>query len=193
MIKPLHMTILFVVTIGVVAAFVGMLLFRPSGLEKIHRSIERSYSTVEHISPAQLAQSPSDEFVLFDVRELDEYAVSHLDGAIRVDPDIDVETFIAEHREALAGKTPVFYCSVGRRSSALLSRLDTVLKSADVKGAYNLEGGAFRWSNENRLFIKDGVETEMIHPYNLFWGRYLKNKHAIQYAPEKSADVDANK
>jgi rhodanese-related sulfurtransferase len=67
--------------------------------------------------------------VLFDVRHEGECAVSHLPGAVRVDPDISAETFIEKHGALLRGSQAILYCSTGRRSSELIARLNEFCKA----------------------------------------------------------------
>ncbi len=178
------LAVLFLLGFGV-TAFVW---FRSASLDAVHRSIERDFADVAHLTTASLAGEGDDNVVLFDVRAPEEYSVSHLDGAIRVDPDISVDAFIEAHGEGLAGKKVVFYCSVGRRSSILAARLDAALRDAEIASAYNLKGGIFQWSNENRRMVSSGGSTNAVHPYNEFWARYVDDKKAIRYTPKPGGD-----
>ena len=113
--------------------------------------------------------------LLFDTRAPEEYAISRLRGAIRVDPEMDAETFIAAYKDTLKDKDLVFYCSVGYRSSIFAERLQKVTTAAHYASIANLRGGLFRWYNEDRPLFRD-VQVDTIHPYDEHWGRFLKKK-----------------
>ena len=105
--------------------------------------------------------------LLFDVREPEEYEVSHLPGAQPV-PSRD------EALRALQNVSPnqriVLYCSVGYRSSDLAGFL---MKRGFTK-VYNLEGSIFAWANEERPVYRGKKRVRVVHPYDNNWGRLLK-------------------
>ena len=92
-------------------------------LQTIQQDIEADYTTIRHIGSADLEdlQGKPDGPVLFDVRETEEFAVSRLADAKQVDPDIANAAFMQRHGASLRGKTVIFYCSVGVRSSQPVS------------------------------------------------------------------------
>ncbi|MEO0576091.1 MAG: rhodanese-like domain-containing protein [Pseudomonadota bacterium] len=149
-------------------------------IAKIHADIEADYADVAHIDPDALDALPQDSRVLFDVREADEYGVSHLSGAIRVDPGMSAAQFNERYASLLVDKTAVFYCSVGRRSSLLAQRLAQSDTTSGASRIYNLVGGIFQWRNEERALVDDDGATDAVHPYNRFWGRLIKDKRAIR-------------
>lgn len=150
-------------------------------LDDIHESIKQKYN-VEHIDNQALsAQSSDSNFILFDVRERQEYDVSHIENAIQVDPEISVEEFFVRHTDKLDNKVVVFYCSVGERSSKLLEKLQDKLTGTGATSAYNLEGGAFKWHNDQIELVKDGLHTRDIHPYNAYWGQLIEAEESISY------------
>ena len=73
----------------------------------------------------------------------------------------------------LKGKTVVFYCSVGVRSSALAESVKADLLAAGTKEVVNLEGGIFGWHNQSRPLVDKSGPTTFVHPYNAYWGRLL--------------------
>lgn len=150
-------------------------------LDRFHAGLIQRYAEVRHLSTDELAGMNPDEVILFDVRDRSEYDVSRIDGAIRVPPSISASDFIAEHAASLSGKTVVFYCSVGERSSRLADR---VMSHAPETGSvYNLAGGLFKWHNEYRDVVAEGGETDAIHPFNRKWGRLLERRDAIRTQP----------
>ncbi len=173
--------------------FATLLLAAPpvwanKGLETIQSKLERRYEDLSHIDGEALAGRQSDNLVLFDVRRKEEFAVSHLKGAVQIDPNMDAATFLENYGEMLEGKTAVFYCSVGRRSSAFLNKVRDGLAEEGVEDAHNLEGGIFRWRNEDRTLWRDGASTRAVHPYNRYWGRLIEDKSAIRYTGEEGSD-----
>lgn len=175
------------VAVVVLTIAAGDVIAMEPALEKIQRDIEKRHPHVRHINADEFSSLNKDNVVIFDVRKEAEYNVSHLDGAIRVDPDIKPAEFIGRHGDRLEGKTAVFYCSVGRRSSLLAARVIDLVQTKHAKGSYNLEGGLFHWRNENRPLTRHGQTTTFIHPYNIYWGRLIKDKEAIRYRPAHSS------
>lgn len=163
------------------------------GLEKIQRYIEKRHQEVRHVSADAFAALDKDTLVVFDVRKAEEYEVSHIENAIRVDPDVKPANFINQHGGRLNGKTVVFYCSVGRRSSALVSRIDDLVQAKHAKASYNLAGGLFHWRNEKRPLMSNGQATTSIHPYNIFWGRLIEDKEAIRFTPVRPPAPNSGK
>jgi rhodanese-related sulfurtransferase len=140
-------------------------------LETMTRKVSSEFSDVPQISTSDLATwlavparvHPQ----LLDVRELDEYAVSHLAGAIQVSPDATSDQLIGKIDFS---KPVVLYCSVGYRSSVLARRLI----AAGAKETMNLEGSIFKWANEGRPMFRDSGRTHKAHPYNRKFGRMLQ-------------------
>lgn len=142
--------------------------------------IERDFPAVESIRTDSLAAWLADSTrvppLLLDAREREEYAVSHLRGALHVDPDASAEALTAALSEDLDPARPVVvYCSVGYRSARVTDRL----RAAGVRDVRNLEGSIFRWANEGRPVVRDGVPVRTVHPYDAVWGRLLdRDLHA---------------
>ena len=145
-----------------------------AALDEVVREISGEFDEVPRISTgdldAWLGDASRRDPLLLDVREPEEFALSHLSGAIRVDPDATAESLKPRLKDAEA---IVVYCSVGHRSSVLAQRLIDAGWS-DVK---NLEGSIFQWANEGRAMVDAaGEPTRRVHPYNERYGRLLKKK-----------------
>ncbi len=141
------------------------------GLALLKKIIRLKFPGVIQLQPLDLAawladpQRPTP--LLLDVRRPEEYAVSHLPGALLVEPEIDAQTLITQ----LDSNRPVVvYCSVGYRSSALAQRL----RQQGFTHVYNLEGSLFAWANERGPIECDGQPTTNVHPYSLKYRRLLK-------------------
>lgn len=110
--------------------------------------------------------------LLLDARTPEEFAVSHLPGAVRVDPNASSEALadeVATLRGSDCERPVVVYCSVGIRSARVVERL----QQAGIDAVYNLDGAIFRWASEGRPVLCDGEPVRDVHPYNAVWGRLL--------------------
>ena len=140
------------------------------GWSTVEGTIRSQYPDVRQLATDSLAawldRPGRPRPVLLDVRQEAEYAVSHLRGAVRVDPDAEDLSSLADVPK---GAPVVAYCSVGYRSSALAERL----MEAGYTDVWNLEGSIFRWANEGRPVYRDGRPVEAVHPYDRLWGTLL--------------------
>jgi len=155
-------------------------------LKSVHEWIEGAYPSVDHIDSTEYLQEfePSNDVIVFDVREPEEYQVSHLKDAIQVDPAISRQDFIEQFGETLKDKQVVFYCSVGRRSSLLVDRVSDSLIDQGVADIYNLKHGIFGWHDEQKPLVNENQETDYVHPFSWRWKRYLKRKEFARYEVE---------
>ena len=112
-----------------------------------------------------------------------EYDVSHIAGALQVDPNIDTDVFETKFSKILKNKTVIVYCSVGQRSSSFADRVQTAALRNGAVSVQNLEGGLFGWHNDSRNMVNASGPTSQIHPYNSYWGRLIENKDSIRYHP----------
>ncbi|RME99768.1 MAG: hypothetical protein D6773_12440, partial [Alphaproteobacteria bacterium] len=71
-------------------AAAGVSANEPMTLDAVRERVMQDYPAVSQISTGEAAElmARDDGVLLFDVREADEYAVSRIPGAIRVDPGI---------------------------------------------------------------------------------------------------------
>lgn len=140
-------------------------------LETMIHEVSSEFSDVPQISTSDLAAWLADparvQPQLLDVREPEEFAVSHLPGAIRISPDATSDQLTGK---VDFSKPIVLYCSVGYRSSVLARRLI----SAGAKQAMNLEGSIFKWANEGRAIVRDKAPADKVHPYNRKFSRMLR-------------------
>lgn len=122
--------------------------------------------SVDTAGLSELMRDPLQTVVLLDVREPDEFAVSHLEGAVRA---TSVDQAAALVHDAPAGATVVAYCSVGYRSAGLVAEL----RERGVAGVYNLRGSIFRWANEDRPLYRGTAPARGVHPFDESWGTLL--------------------
>lgn len=106
------------------------------------------------------------KILLLDVRTQEEFEVSHLESALRVEPGTTDFTDLALPPDTLV----VAYCSVGYRSAAVVD----AVQQAGFEAVFNLEGGLFQWANEGRPLSRNGERVNKVHPYDEAWGHLLR-------------------
>jgi rhodanese-related sulfurtransferase len=179
----LVLLVVAVVVAGGVWWWAGRAAHRPGSLawRAVDRDLATRFSDVPTTTTAALAAQLADSTVaplLLDARTEAEYAVSHLPGAHRVDPDASPAE-LADALEGIDRQRPiVVYCSVGVRSGAVARRL----QSAGFGRVENLAGSIFRWANEGRPLVRDGRAAVAVHPYDAVWGRLLAPEHRAEVA-----------
>jgi rhodanese-related sulfurtransferase len=144
--------------------------------ERVNAIISDKYPQVKHISTEKLRTlfSNGRRFYLFDIRTDEEFAVSHLAGAVRTEDADEVKL----PKEAFI----IAYCSVGVRSAGFIDDL----QHRGYKQSYNLEGTLFEWANKGYRLEQSEKRTYVVHPYNGAWGVLLDKKlHSYKPDPDK--------
>jgi rhodanese-related sulfurtransferase len=164
--------------LAVVAVVLGA--GRPLALGAVQRVAARKFPAVLWLAPDELALWRSDSAraqpVLLDARTAAEYGVSHLKGAVRIDP----RTPTLKPLSAFSRDTPVVvYCSVGYRSA----RVAQWLRRQGFHTVYDLAGGLFAWANQGRPMEANGRAATQVHPYNTVWGRLLTTQARADRPP----------
>ena len=136
------------------------------------KMIRARFPTVARVSTdtlqSWLDESPQRKnLLLFDVREPEEYAVSHLQDAR---PAASKDEALKALQGAPSDQRIVLYCSVGYRSSELAQ----FLMKKGYTEVYNLEGSIFAWANEGRPVYRGNERVKVVHPYDRIWGSLLK-------------------
>lgn len=148
-------------------------------LAAIQTAIENRFETVDHLPADEFTSMNKDNVLIFDTRPQSEYAVSHIENALQLDPNISAAKFAKLYGPQAAGKTLVFYCSVGHRSSDVAERVAGELPAAGP--IYNLRGGLFGWHNEGRPLVDENGRAENVHPYNKKWGQLVTRQDMLSY------------
>lgn len=128
------------------------------------------HSLLEHDGPEISIEDAAQKmnYIFLDAREPREYEVSHirdarLIGYKKVSPVLLSGLHTAD--------SIIVYCSVGYRSEKMAARL----RGMGFVNVFNLYGGIFEWVNSGLpVYNKEGV-TDYVHPYNRYWGVWLKN------------------
>ena len=173
--------------IAVGAVVIGALGWQRSegrNLEMVSASLAAAHPQIAHWGPSQLASAPG-KTILIDVREADEFAVSHLRGSARLSPAASAAEALTTIPQDISGAAVVFYCSVGARSSAMAEKLRPALMQRGASAVVNLRGGIFAWHNGRQPLVTSGNKaTEWVHPYNAVWGKLVNRSDLTRSIPE---------
>lgn len=168
---------LSVLALGLVAALFWAILHRQRDMAAALALARRDYPDVPRIQvsdlKAWLADASRPRPQLFDVRTKEEYAVSCLPGARRVEPSAratDVRDIMDTNQPA------VFYCSIGYRSSALVS----LLQQAGLTNMVSLEGSIFAWAIAGLPLEEPETHrpTKLVHPFSVSYAKLLPREVA---------------
>ncbi len=170
---------LFVVPL-LIGAGVALFAGRPIAFDVVRRMTDRKFPDGRWVTTAELVRWRSDpgkaQPVVLDARTEDEYAVSHLQGAVRIDP---FKPSLRPLRGFATDTAIVLYSSVGYRGA----RVAAFLSRQGYTQALNLDGGVFRWANEGQPVFRQDRPTAEVHPYNPTWGLLLESPHRIKAPP----------
>ncbi len=138
---------------------------------EIKQKIRREFPQVSQMSVGELQSILDDKDgarpLILDVREPNEFAVSHLTGAQQAANTEQALSLLATTEK---DRLIVAYCSVGYRSS----RLAKALGDRGFTNVHNLEGSIFEWANQGHAVYRGKTEVKEVHPYNDDWGQLLK-------------------
>lgn len=149
-------------------------------LSDVELDVAARYHDVAQVESQQMLQqiARKSPLVLIDVREAQEYAVSHLPGAVRVDPDASAAEVLAALGPVQPGSQIAKYCSVGVRSSRLAERSQKLLQAQGAMSVSNLRGGIFRWHADRRPLVDARGPTDAIHGFDRRWSKLIPRHDA---------------
>ncbi len=124
-----------------------------------------------------------DVWVLYDVREPVEFAVSHIAGAQSVEQGVAYPDFVAANAERVRGKTVVFYCSTSARSAEFALGVEDALLKSGAAAVYVLEGGVFAWHNQRRPLVDGKGATDFLHPFRTELQPMLTRQGMLRWSP----------
>jgi rhodanese-related sulfurtransferase len=144
----------------------------PSDFNKeLQKYYDKDFPTISTIEANKKLNQANVYFL--DVREMKEYAVSHLPGAKFYGGD--------KKNEALLKSIPknaeiIVYCSIGYRSQ----KAGKELKKLGYTNVKNLYGGIFQWFNENKKVVNSENEpVQKVHTYNEKWSKWITRGEKI--------------
>lgn len=142
---------------------------RDAELARIAAGVRAELPEVRTIGVDELAarMQAGETPLLLDVRAEEEFAVSHLAGALRAETLAEAQALLEGEPR---GREVILYCSVGVRSG----RLADALRRAGWTDARNLEGSIFAWANAGHPVFRGDERVREVHPYDAAWGRLLE-------------------
>jgi len=110
-----------------------------------------------------------EKYTLLDARELKEYMVSKIPGAMHLGYDNPKWNTL----DTLSKDTPiVVYCSIGYRSE----KIGEKLQKKGFTNVKNLYGSIFEWANQGcDLENPRGHIVKKVHSYNKKWSKWVLN------------------
>ena len=131
----------------------------PEPLRALYGTVQKEFPNVTDMTVQELRslQDMSDNWVLIDVRPLEERRVSMIPGAISLEE--------WEQRKS-SGRSPIVivYCTIGYRSAATTRSLRE--RGIDAR---NLAGGVLAWSHAGLEFVDGKTTTKRVHVYGRRW------------------------
>ncbi|MCG8363463.1 MAG: molybdopterin-synthase adenylyltransferase MoeB [Pseudanabaenales cyanobacterium] len=113
-----------------------------ANMEEAKQQAELAEMTVQELK--QLLDSNSDDYVLIDVRNPNEYEIAQIPGSVLIPlPDIENGSGVKKVQEVLNGHRLIAHCKMGGRSAKALG----ILKQSGIDGI-NVKGGITAWSRE---------------------------------------------
>jgi rhodanese-related sulfurtransferase len=172
----------------IIGGVIMLVAGRPLMFEALQRGTSYKFPDVKWIVTGDLARWLEDPArprpVLLDARTEAEYAVSHLSGALQIDP----------YKPSLAGLTRfptdtpiVVYSSAGYRGA----RVASWLGRAGYPKVQNLGSSLFQWTNEGRPIFQGNRPAEVVHPFDgrWGWGWLLEGKYRADVPPVERHSV----
>lgn len=158
-----------------VAASISSFFFGLFGVdwEAVDEKIVREFPQVKMVFTDTLRsrfdESSSTLPLIIDVREADEFEVSHLGGAINIQSAEEISELVT--RRGLNKDVEIIvYCSVGYRSAAVA----TDLQNLGYNQVLNLQHSLFEWANKRYPMVNDKGQTDKVHPFNRAWGELVE-------------------
>ena len=154
----------------IAAASISSFFFGLFGVswESVDDKIRREFPSVKSVSTDQLRSRYEEAGeilpLVIDVREGDEFGVSHLGDALNLETAQAIASMVAQR--GLGKETEiVVYCSVGYRSAAIAADLQEL----GFTQVLNLEHSLFDWANKGYPMIDSNGSTDKVHPFNRAW------------------------
>ena len=172
----MKMTLTITIALLAILIFGYYMLFMKNvkNMDNIKIQIRNSFPTVKHITTDEfkqlMEQVNENNIVLLDVREIEEYKLSHIKNA-QLSTGMDEALSILKN--VPKDKKIVAYCSVGYRSASLVKQLT----AQGYSNILNLEGSIFEWANKDYAVYKQSEKVHQVHPYDPTWGKLLNKTY----------------
>lgn len=111
-------------------------------------------------------------YVYLDARSYEEYAVSHIPGAIWVGHK---DFSLSRLPDVAQDQAVVVYCSIGYRSE----KISEQLIAAGYTKVHNLVGGIFEWINEGHEVVDQAGPVKRVHGYSPPFGTFVEDVEVV--------------
>lgn len=146
----------------------------PLGGFILRQAVALKFRDVRRVTPSELVAWMKDVNrpppLLIDARAADQFTLSHIDGAVNIDP---AKPDLAQLEHVRRDLPLVVYDGPGAVGAAMV----TGLASAGFSRVSNLDGGLFRWVNEDHPVINAEGLAAKVAPISWSWGRLLKSRY----------------
>jgi len=146
----------------------------PLGSLVLRQGVKAKFSSVRSVTPAELVAWRADPnrppALLVDARPEAEFTMSHINGAVWIDPaapDLSVIANVPKDNPV------VVYDAAGTIAAAMAQ----ALQGAGYARVSYLEGGVFAWANSGQRMVDAGGPAQVVYPINWKWGRLLKSRY----------------
>lgn len=150
------------------AASISSFIFGFFGVswDSVDKKIGSEFPSVQFISTDDLLKMRLAEqsMHLFDVRDADEFAVSRLQGATNRSKSQEIADLVLDKKAPI-----VVYCSVGYRSAAIASELE----SMGYSNVLNVRHSIFEWAEKGYPMVSGSGDADTVHPFNRAWGSLI--------------------
>ena len=154
----------------IISAALSSFLFGLFGVnwDSVDKEIDQEFPNIEFVSTAELIrqyQNKDADFpLIIDVREQEEFQVSHLQEALNLKTGDSISELYPNKNMPI-----VVYCSVGYRSAGVAEELQQL----GYTNVLNLRHSIFEWANKGYPMVSGAGETEKAHLFNAAWGALL--------------------
>lgn len=146
----------------------------PLGSLVLRQAVALKFRDVRRVTPSELVAWMQDPNrpppLLIDARAPDQFALSHIDGAVNIDP---ANPDLAPLEHVRRDLPVVVYDGPGAVGAAMVQ----ALAKADFTRLSNLDGGLFRWVNEGHPIVDAKGPASKVAPLSWGWGRLLKGRY----------------
>lgn len=140
----------------------------------LRKAVALKFRDVRQVTPDELVAWMRDinrpPPLLVDARPSEQFVVSHIDGAVNIDP---AAPDLAPLRSVSRDTPVIVYDGPGVIGAAMV----VALQEAEFTRVSNLDGGLFHWANEGYPVVTGTGPVEKVHPINAWWGRLLKGRY----------------
>lgn len=146
----------------------------PLGSLALRQAIHFKFRDVRQVSPAELVAWTQDPNrpppLLVDARPADQFALSHIQGAVNIDPaSADLSPLVHVPRD----QPVVVYDGPGVMGAAMV----VAMGQAGFSRLSALDGGLYRWVNEGHPVVDANGPATKVATTGWAWGRLLKSRY----------------